>query len=295
MTRIAVTGLSGVIGTLLLPHLPPQAEIIELYHDEPILPPSRGLGVRVDLSSPSSFKKILKTLEIDVFIHLAAATHIDRCELDRVNGKKGDVWKINVEATRVIADYCRQHQARMIMLSTECVFDGKQSYYNELAIPSPKNWYGQTKATAELHVGSLGELGTVIRAAIAYHPDDNEKTMFGKIRQLFLEGKPFSIVGDQYVTYTFTPDIIRTILVVLNKKLSGIIHVSTNQELTPFEFSQTMAHHLGFQPQLARSVSIIEYFGEEKAKLRLRHASLDGKISQKKIGFKPHTLPEVLA
>jgi dTDP-4-dehydrorhamnose reductase len=296
MTRIAVTGLSGVIGTLLLPHLPlKNSDVIELYHRQPVLSSAAGTSVKVDLASPRALINQLNNLKIDVFIHLAAVTHIDRCELDRKHGSKSNVWKVNVGATKIISEYCQKHSARMMMLSTECVFDGTTPFYDEHAEPSPKNWYGQTKAAAEKHVSKLGSLGTIIRATIAYHPEDNNQTIYGKIEQLYKQNKPFSVVSDQYVTYTYTPDIIKTILAVYKKKISGVVHVSTNQELTPFEFSQTLAKYVGYDSQLARPVSMVEYLGEQKAKLRLQHASLGNTTSHHKVGFKPRTLLEVLA
>ena len=120
--------------------------------------------------------------------------------------------------------------------------------------------------------------------------------MFGRIQQSFQRQKPFSVVANQYLTPTYTPDIVKAIITVINnQQLSGVFHISSNMEITPYQFSQVIAEHFGYDAHLAQPATMTEYLGSRRAAWRLRHASLDGKVTQKKLGYQPLTISEVLS
>ena len=91
MKKIAITGMSGVIGGKLAKELRGD-KIIDLYHTKKY----KGIAkitkhLYFDLQETSKIQETLKLANPDVIIHLAAITHIDRCEKDRRAGKNGKV------------------------------------------------------------------------------------------------------------------------------------------------------------------------------------------------------------
>src|SRR3990167_7390806 len=130
MKIIAITGLNGVIGKILGEEIPATDQIVDLYHSKKYSGHAKVYKhLKLDLLKKDKISNVLKKVKPDVIIHLAAITHIDRCEKDKKNGKNGEVWKVNVEGTAEIAKYCAKHKIQLIFLSTECVFDGKQKYF----------------------------------------------------------------------------------------------------------------------------------------------------------------------
>lgn len=295
MKTIAVTGLSGVIGSALLPTLTSAGyQVIDLYHQHPSTSPAVFKSIQLDLTNPD-FDLALSGFNISAVVHLAAITHIDRCENDKVFGKKGVVWQVNVIGTQKLVDYCLAHQIHLVYLSTECVFDGAVGLYTEQSPRHPKNWYGETKAAAEQAVEQLSSLGAIVRAVIAYQPNDQGKTIFGKLKPALLERKPISVVNDQEITPTYTGDITRAVLKILNQSAAGIFHLSSGEITTPYAFAQLLAKSYDFDGSIIKGQSMVEYFGEAKAKLRLKHATLDGTKTSRALGIRVRTPQEVLA
>lgn len=280
MKSLAITGLSGVIGTALLsdPSLIPGYHMYDLYHQHryrgnPVI----KKHVALNLLQTNQIARVLESVKPDRILHMAAITHIDACEIDKKNGKNGIVWKTNVDGTREIAAFCKKHHVPITYISTECVFDGKQEFYDEDSQKNPLNWYGRTKSEAEDIILSSNSRATVIRAVMVYHKQDNGKTLFGKIHSGLKNSLAIQAVSDQFITPTYTYDVTQTIRHVLSHEAVGVYHVSSNQATTPFEFAELIATTHGYSPSYVQNVSLETFYGRQRAALRLRHACLRSK------------------
>lgn len=293
MKKIAITGLSGTIGTRLSKNLPEGFEIYDLYHKNKASF-ENCVHKHIELLNPKSILNCLEKVNPDIVIHMASITHIDRCEEDRKNGRAGDVWRVNVIATDVISKYCKKNDTNLIFLSTECVFEGSEQFYDEKSAKNPKNWYGESKSAAEDITVTQCPDASIIRAVIAYHKNDAAKTLFGKILQLLESEKSFGAVTDQLITPTYTDDIIMAINSLIQNPKSGIFHISPDAKTTIYDFALKLAQKFGFDESLIVGQTLEEYFGEERAKLRLRNSCLNGEWTKSKLGFAPLTIDQVL-
>lgn len=292
MKKIAITGLSGVIGTRLLKNLP-DFEIYDLYHTQKAFS-EYVIHKHIELLDSKNIINCLNKINPDVIVHMASITHIDKCEDDRKNSREGKVWKVNVGSTNTLSKFCKKNNIKLIFLSTECVFDGEEQTYNEKSIKNPRNWYGITKSEAENIILDNCPDASIIRAAIAYHEEDQEKTLFGKISKLFKDGKKFGAVTDQFITPTYTDDIVKAINSLLKNPKSGIFHICPEEKTTIYDFACKIASKFGFDQSLIVKQTLEEYFGEERAKLRLRNSCLDGEWTKSQLKIIPLTVTEVL-
>lgn len=276
MKTLAITGLSGVIGAALLRHVKTlDYQVYDLYHNRPYAgnyPVKKHIPF--DLLQKNGVTRVLESEMPDKIIHMAAVTHIEACESDKQNGKNGVVWKTNVEGTRAVAEFAQKNNTPVIFLSTECVFDGKNEFYDESSIKNPINWYGRTKSEAEDILLSTCSRATIIRAAIAYHKHDGKKTLFGKMQHNLRNNLKIHAVSDQFITPTYTYDLTRIIHEFIKNGATGIHHVSCNQSVTPFEFAHMIANSYGYTPSLIQKVTLDEFYGRQQAALRPRHACL---------------------
>ncbi len=283
MFRVAVTGLSGVLGQNLRSQIPVDWQILDLYHQHPIQPvgsePAHFEHVHFDLLQAEELSQRLRALNPDAIIHLAAITHIDRCEADRTTGRRGVVWRVNVGATAAIARYCREHRKHLVFMSTECVFDGRDEAYQETDATSPRNWYGSTKAAAEAAIQQLDFTATIIRAVVAYSTDVSTKTLLSFFYHQLTTGQPTWAATDQVFSPTFIPDITQTLISVVRRRLTGIFHVTPQQTLSPYDFARLVAIRYQLDPSLVTATTLRELFGVPRAKLRLRHAVLASQVS----------------
>jgi dTDP-4-dehydrorhamnose reductase len=57
--------------------------------------------------------------------------------------------EINAIFPHLLARLCREHGARLVLLSTDCVFSGKKGNYSEKDRPDPEDVYGLSKLLGE--------------------------------------------------------------------------------------------------------------------------------------------------
>jgi dTDP-4-dehydrorhamnose reductase len=293
MKKIAITGLSGVIGTRMCKSLPAGFKVYDLYHTRKAKCRS-VLHKQVDLADSKKVLSCLEKIQPVTIIHMASITHIDKCEEDYKNGRNGYIWKINVNSSDIISKYCKQSGANLIFLSTECVFNGQRQLYDEKAAKNPKNWYGRTKNEAENIIIKNYPHASIIRAVIAYHEDDQGTTLFGKLLKPLKNGKKFGAVTDQLITPTYTDDIIQAINLLLQNPQSGIFHISPKSKTTIYDFALKIASKFGFDRSLIVGKTLEEYFGKEGARLRLKNSCLKGRQTESILGFTPLTVDQVL-
>lgn len=276
MKTIAITGLSGVIGTTLLERATPsENRIINLFHSRShINNPLIRKHIRLDLLKRHTIERSLFEAQPDKIIHLAGITHIDACEQDRRHGKNGVVWKINVDATEEISKFCKKYKIPIIYMSTECVFDGENDFYRERAPKRPKNWYGHTKNKAENLLLDAGIQATIIRAVITYHKRDNGRTLFGTFYRRLKSGNLVHAVTDQLITPAYTRDVTRALEYCMLNNKTGIYHISPNTAITPHDLAVLIAQYYGFNSSLIQKTTLPRLYGNQRASLRLKHACL---------------------
>jgi len=299
---IAITGLNGVLGKNLLlgtlKNVQKKYKFIDLYHSKKNISADSLLDVshiKIDLTVANNITEVLNKVKPDYIIHLAAITHIDRCEKDKINGKNGQVWQVNVNATSEIAKFCQQNHARLIFLSTECVFNGQNEIsYSEESLTKPKNWYGFTKAAAETVIRDSKSPWTIIRSVVAYDINDDLPTIFSSIKKAFELGSLFNVVNDQKFTPTYIPDIYFVIWRIILKNHNGIFHVVPKIITTPYQFAITIGKHFAYDTSIVKGLSMRKYFSLDQSKLRLKNACLDSTASVKILKYKPKMIEKVL-
>ena len=129
---------------------------------------------------------------------------------------------INAQLPHRIALACREAGARMIHISTDCVFDGKKGGYTEEDTPNADEFYGQTKMLGEVSYPHC----VTLRTSIIGH---ELKTRLGLVEWFLSQRGP--VRGFTKAIYTGFPTIemarIISDVILPNPDLSGIYNVSS--------------------------------------------------------------------
>jgi dTDP-4-dehydrorhamnose reductase len=147
--RIYLTGASGFVGSNL-------ARVFEARGAELVRPSHAD----VDLTARDLVRRSVAATSPDTIVHTAIWNAFAELTRDRRRA-----WDSYVGATRNVVDAANAAGARVVLISTDWVFDGTQGPADEDEPPNPINPYGFLKAASELVVTERAQRGTVARIA----------------------------------------------------------------------------------------------------------------------------------
>lgn len=283
--RIFVTGLHGYIGSRFAQMAGKGLEIIDINrkgkrYDAPSVIESR----KVDILDSELLLRTMDREDADSVVHFAAKTHIDACQKDRHFNKESETWRINVEGTKNIAKIAKKLKKKVIFLSTECVFDGKEGNYRENDLPHPINFYGETKLRGEEEIQKSCSSFCIVRSVLSYgHVNPFPVDLIRTYLVALQKEKTVSAVRDQYINPTFIDDLVHVILLSIDRSLTGIYHFGGSDITTPYDLAVLFQKALNL-PGNVRPCTLIDFF-PTSAQFRLKRATLDSNKLQRETHF----------
>lgn len=190
----------------------------------------------LDITEEKAVKQFFKENIFAYVINCAAYTAVDKAETDIDLAKK-----VNELGARHLAEACAQSNGIFIQISTDFVFDGKQSKpYLEEDEAKPLNFYGLTKLNGEKAVAQALKEHFIIRTSWLYSEFGTNflKTML----LLGSEKETLSVVCDQMGTPTYARDLASTILKFITEKSKafGTYHFSNEGVASWYDFAKAI-------------------------------------------------------
>lgn len=236
-----------------------------------------------DITNAAAVREMIDSIHPDAVIHCAAWTAVDAAE-DEENKEK--VHAINVLGTQNIANACKANGCRMMYISTDYVFDGNgtEPWQPDCKSFAPQNYYGQTKYEGELAVANTLDKFFIVRIAWVFGKNGNNfpKTML----KLVETHDNLRVVNDQIGTPTYTPDLARLLVDMIQTDKYGYYH-ATNEGgyISWYDFACEVFKQAGKEVNVI-PVSTEEY-GLSKAK-RPYNSRLDkSKLTEQGFEFLP--------
>lgn len=229
---LLLTGASGFLGKIAYPIFSEKYEIVGLCHTNDY----NGKFTPVEITDSKKILNLLDKLNPEIIVHSAACREPDVCEKN-----PGFTYELNVKATQTIAEWCADKKKRLVYISTDYVFDGKNPPYNENDPISPVNIYGKTKAAGESHVRKLDD-HIIVRIPLQYgFSVSGEDSLISKIIAALKQNKTYKINNDQVRYPTLSDDVANAILDLLKNNYTGTVHLSSSSGLTRYEIWKSVA------------------------------------------------------
>ncbi|MES2890858.1 MAG: SDR family oxidoreductase [Bacteroidota bacterium] len=291
--KILITGANGFLGQHLIKRLLDETThlIIATGKGEQRTPfQSTSLEyVSLDLCDGVAVHHLMDMLRPDLVVHCAAMTQADECEVNEI-----DCWNINVTATRFLLDAAKKTGARFILLSTDFVFDGAAGPYRESDTANPVSYYGSSKVAAEKSVMESGLDAAVVRTCLVYGDvvTGTRNNIVTWVKNNLQDGKSIKVVSDQLRTPTYVEDLSAGIQLLIDKKASGVYHISGEELLSPYDMAIATADHLGLDKSLIEKVDASTF--SQPAKRPARTGFVIDK-AKSELAFKPLSFKEGLA
>jgi dTDP-4-dehydrorhamnose reductase len=206
----------------------------------------RGRGVDlpdIDITDLLSVQRVLTTLRPRVVVNCAAYTDVDGCE-----SNADQAMQVNGEAVAFLAMITKDIGAKLVQISTDYVFDGsKGSPYQVNDLQRPLNIYGESKLAGELNV-DINPDNLLIRTQWLYglHGKNFVETML----RMGAEKDQLSVVDDQIGAPTWTVDLARGVLALIDKGQRGTYHVANSGSTSWNGFARAIFEESGMPVEL---------------------------------------------
>ena len=218
--KVLVTGVKGQLGHDVM--------------DELALRGIEGFGVDVeemDITDRTACETVISQEKPDAVIHCAAYTAVDAAE-DNLELCR----KINAEGTRNIARVCKAMDIKMMYISTDYVFNGGgQRPWEPDDHREPLNVYGLTKYEGEIAVEQNIQKYFIVRIAWVFGV--NGKNFIKTMLRLGKEKGAVSVVNDQIGSPTYTYDLARLLVDMIQTDKYGRYHATNEGLCSWYEFA----------------------------------------------------------
>ena len=157
--------------------------------------------------------------------------------------------KVNGRATEVIANVCKEIDAKMIYISTDYVFPGTSEKPYEVDDPkNPPNAYGRSKLAGEDAVLKLLDKYFIVRISWVFGV--NGKNFVKTMLRLSDTKDRLTVVNDQIGSPTYTADLAPLLVDMVQTDKYGIYHATNEGFCSWAEFAAEIFRQIGSKTEV---------------------------------------------
>jgi dTDP-4-dehydrorhamnose reductase len=195
----------------------------------------------VDITDYQALERYGENKKIEWIINCAGYTKVDKAEEEIKQA-----FKVNKEGVRNIAKVALKRQAKLLHISTDYVFDGEDGKkvgpfgYSEEDKTNPINVYGKSKLAGEKEIEGRLDKYFIVRTSWLYGLKGNNFVY--SMLNLFKERELTKVVDDQIGSPTYTADLAKTILKIIEGNSSGYgtYHFTNEGVISWYKFARAI-------------------------------------------------------
>lgn len=231
-TKLLVTGSTGQLGREFCSFESSEFEIIGISRKD------------ADITKIAEVRSAINKFKPDIVIHTAAMVDVDDCELNPELA-----MNVNSIGARNVALAANESSASVVYISTDYVFDGnKGSAYVESDTTNAISNYGKSKLAGENAIEESNKNWTIIRTSWVY--SQYRRNFVKSILKQALSGKTLKVVDDQFSSPTWTKDIVRQTMKIIELKQARLFHVAAKGETSRYDFAKQILTKMKIDAQI---------------------------------------------
>lgn len=205
----------------------------------------------LDITDANTVENYVENFQPNVIIHSAAYTNVDGAEENQEICEK-----VNVEGTKNLLHAAEKAEAKIIYISTDYVFDGKNPEpYDVDDETNPQSVYGQTKLAGEKIVRDYPK-HFIVRTAWVFGVNGRN---FVKTMLKVANGREeVSVVDDQIGSPTYTVDLAKLLVDLSESDKYGTYHATNEGFCSWAEFTEEIYKDADLDTRV-KKVSTEEY------------------------------------
>ncbi|TBO43305.1 dTDP-4-dehydrorhamnose reductase family protein [Pedobacter kyonggii] len=221
MKRILVFGAAGMAGHVIYTVLKEKSgvEVFGTIHRKGFDELKRVL----DIYDSAKVEEVISDLKPDVVINCIGVL------IREAKSNPANAIYANSYYPHFLARICKQHNCKLIHISTDCVFSGKNGDYTETSVKDAIDVYGISKGLGEV----VDETNLTIRTSIIGPElsDSGEGLFDWFMKQNGVVHGYKSAIWSGITTL----ELAKFILWVLERELTGLIHLTNNMPINKFD------------------------------------------------------------
>ena len=188
----------------------------------------------------------------EIIIHCGALTWVDYCE----ENPEESFEKTLVSTHNAVA-LAQKHNAKLVYLSTDYVFDGEKGFYSEEDQTNPLGVYAKHKLEAEEHISAQLSDFLICRITNVYGDEIRGKNFIARLSANMVKGDAMDLKLpiDQYATPVNAIDVARAIYLLLDAQKKGIYHFASTDYLNRVQLAERVFQYFGHEQVKISSVT----------------------------------------
>ena len=203
---------------------------------------------KIDFSSTKKLKSSIKELNIQILVNCIGYTNIENCE---INEKKAFI--INSTLPSDLSKICKELSIKFVHISTDHLFDGKDSFYSEKSKINPLNKYADSKSKGEKKILINNQSSLIIRTNFfswgPYYKESFSDFIFNNLSL----NKEIYLFSDVFFTPILVSELVKAINSLIDKECIGIYNVVSNERLSKLDFGHKICEKFKLNKKLINS------------------------------------------
>jgi dTDP-4-dehydrorhamnose reductase len=239
MKKLLISGASGFLGWHLCQKAKPDWDVYGTYASRRLDIDGVNL-IKLNLTDFHALKQLFEQLQPAAVIHTAAHAKPNFCQK-----YPRESFEINVTASLNLAGLCSDFDIPCVFTSTDLVFDGLNPPYRESDRVSPISYYGEQKMLAESGMLARHPQTAICRMPLMFGvASPTAESFLQPFIKTLREGKELSLFIDEIRTPVSASTAANGLLLALEKKIAGILHLGGKERISRYDFGCLMAEVL---------------------------------------------------
>ncbi|MEC7415161.1 MAG: SDR family oxidoreductase [Bacteroidota bacterium] len=201
--------------------------------------------------SKSNIIEVINKVNPNLVVNCAAITAVEKCEEEKDNANL-----VNSVLPEIIANACKLMNIKFVHISTDHLFDGKNSFYHEDNPKSPLNIYGKTKDNAEEKNLLENPQALIVRTNFFGWGTSYRHSFSDWIIKSLRESSAIKLFSDVYFTPIHIEELVKIIHILIDKNKQGIFNVVSKERISKFEFGIKIANIFKYPLSLISPISV---------------------------------------
>jgi len=249
--RILITGASGLLGLNLALETTRRHTVFGTVNHHSLKTDAFRV-IQTNLLAPGAVERLLDDTHPEWVIHCAALANLEACEADPLLAQQ-----LNTDLPRILAKHVARSGARLVHVSTDAVFDGLHGDYSEEDIPTPVCVYSRTKLEGERAVIEVDPTAIIARVVFYGWSLNGNRSLAEFFFNNLSQGKQVMGFTDVYFCPLLANQLANILILMLEKKLSGLYHVVSPEALSKYDFGVRLAQRFNLDAGLIIPTSVL--------------------------------------